>query len=140
MIILDTNVISETVRPHPNPEVVSWFRRQSMDDLAVTSITVAELFWGICRMPAGKRRNQLSSVIDYQLTLFGDGIYAFDGSAAIDYAEICAMRERSGHPIGVQDAMIAAIARSRGAAVATRNVKDFEGTGVDVVNPWEDAG
>lgn len=88
-------------------------------------------------MPIGKRRHNLSRAIDYQLLLLGNRILPFDAQAAIDYAEIRTMRSTNGKPISVQDAMIAAIARAHGAAVATRNVKDFEGTGVKLINPWE---
>ena len=137
MIILDTNVISETIALRPHPRVVAWYRSISEDDIGTTAITVAELFTGICLMPIGKRRHNLSRAIDYQLLLLGNRILPFDAQAAIDYAEIRTMRSNNGKPISAQDAMIAAIARAHGAAVATRNVKDFEGTGVKLINPWE---
>lgn len=137
MIILDTNIISETVRASPNSQVAAWYRNQSIADLATTSVTLAELLNGIRRMPQGKRRTQLAASIDYALMPIMERIFAFDVDAAVDYADIRAHRESVGRPIGVQDAMIAAIARSHGATLATRNIKDFEGTGVELVNPWE---
>ncbi|MCH9275421.1 type II toxin-antitoxin system VapC family toxin [Bifidobacterium amazonense] len=137
MIILDTNVISETIRQQPNPQVAAWYRSQPISDLCVTAVTLAELLNGVRRMSHGRRRTQLAATIDYALLPLIDRIFAFDNIAAIDYADIRAAREASGRPIGVQDAMIAAIARSRGATLATRNIKDFEHTGVTLVNPWE---
>ena len=137
MIILDTNIISEAVRASPNSQVAAWYRNQSIADLATTSVTLAELLNGIRRMPQGKRRTQLAASIDYALMPIMEHIFAFDVDAAVDYADIRARRESLGRPIGVQDAMIAAIARSHGATLATRNIKDFEGTGVELVNPWE---
>lgn len=137
MIIVDTNLISELVRPQPDPHVISWYRQLDVTKLATTAVTVAELFVGVRRMPAGQRRRQLAKTIDFALIPVMDRVYAFDGAAAMDYADIRIQREAVGRPIGVQDAMIAAIARSHGATLATRNVKDFEGTGVDLVNPWE---
>ncbi|OZG65660.1 pilus assembly protein [Bifidobacterium hapali] len=137
MIILDTNIISEAVRASPNSQVAAWYRNQSIADLATTSVTLAELLNGIRRMSQGKRRTQLAASIDYALMPIMEHIFAFDVDAAVDYADIRARRESLGRPIGVQDAMIAAIARSHGATLATRNIKDFEGTGVELVNPWE---
>ncbi|WP_241519723.1 type II toxin-antitoxin system VapC family toxin [Bifidobacterium callitrichidarum] len=137
MIILDTNVISEAVLRNPDTHVADWYRNQTTENLSTTAITVAELFAGIRRMPAGRKRNDLSRLIDFQLLMLGDRILSFDAASAIGYAEIRAKREHMGRPISIQDAMIAAIARSHGAAVATRNIKDFEGTGVELINPWE---
>lgn len=137
MIILDTNIISEAVRASPNSQVAAWYRNQSIAALATTSVTLAELLNGIRRMPRGKRRTQLAASIDYALMPIMERIFAFDVDAAVDYADIRAHRESVGRPIGVQDAMIAAIARSYGATLATRNIKDFEDTGVELVNPWE---
>lgn len=137
MIILDTNIISEAVRASPNSQVAAWYRNQSIADLATTSVTLAELLNGVRRMPQGKRRTQLAASIDYALMPIMEHIFAFDIDAAVDYADIRAHRESLGRPIGVQDAMIAAIARSHGATLATRNIKDFEDTGVELVNPWE---
>lgn len=138
MIIMDTNVISETLRPRPNPHVIAWLRHVNIEELTTTSITTAELFDGICRMPRGRRRSQLAKIVDYALMPFMDRILPFDGTSALDYAQIRAHREAIGRPISVQDAMIAAIARSRGAMLATRNVRDFEHTGVTLIDPWKE--
>ena len=135
-IILDTNVISELVRPCPSDSVLDWFAHTDSRQLATTAVTIAELFSGIRRMPEGQRRRQLAKAIDFALMPLLDHIHPFNATAAIEYAEVRDIRERAGRPIGVQDAMIAAIARSQDAALATRNVRDFEGTGVTLVDPW----
>ncbi|MBW3082756.1 type II toxin-antitoxin system VapC family toxin [Bifidobacterium phasiani] len=137
MIVLDTNVLSELVKPHPSPAVVGWLANQQGVELAVTTVTVAELFYGLELMPRGKRRTQLTEVLDHLLTPFLDTLLSFDAVAALRYGAIKAERDRSGHPISVQDAMIAGIALAHHASVATRNTKDFAGTAVDVANPWE---
>ncbi|NMN00779.1 pilus assembly protein [Bifidobacterium sp. DSM 109958] len=137
MIILDTNLISETLRPRPAPAVAAWYRQQNPDDLAITTVTVAELLAGVRLMPEGARRRKLAAAIDYALLPMLDSILSFDAAAALDYADIQAVRTRMGRPISPQDAMIAAIARSRDMALATRNVKDFAGTGVTLINPWD---
>lgn len=137
MIIQDTNLFSELVRPAPNPHVLAWYARLGNDDLAVTAVSAAELLYGLELMPHGRRRQQLARYIGVQLSPFADRILPFDADAAPHYAAIVATRRASGRPIGVQDAMIAAIARAHGMALATRNTKDFEGTGVELINPWE---
>lgn len=137
MIIQDTNLLSELVRPAPNPHLLAWYARFSNDDLAITAISAAELLYGLELMPHGRRRQQLARYIAMQLSPFADRILPFSADATPHYAAIVATRRKQGRPIGVQDAMIAAIARSHGMTLATRNVKDFAGTGVDLVNPWE---
>lgn len=137
MIILDTNLISETLRPRPAPVVAAWYRQQDPDELAITTVTVAELLTGVRLMPEGARRRKLAAAIDYAIIPMLDSILSFDAAATLDYADIQAIRTRMGRPISPQDAMIAAIARSHGYALATRNVKDFAGTGVDLINPWD---
>ena len=129
MIILDTNVISEIIKKQPDEHVANWLRNQDTSNLATTAITVAELLAGICQMPEGKRRKYTDTTIKLELMTLADRTFAFDTQAA--------GRERRGKPTSIQDAMIAAIARSWGASVATRNTKDFEGTGVELINPWE---
>ena len=139
MIILDTNVISEIVKKRPDEHVANWLRNQDTSNLATTAITVAELLAGICRMPEGKRRKRTDMTVKLALMTLADRTFAFDTQAAEDYARILVEREHRGKPTSIQDAMIAAIACSWGASVATRNVKDFEGTGVKLINPWEHA-
>lgn len=136
MIVLDTNVISELWRSEPDASVARWWRMQRRCDLAITSITVAELYLGVRLMPEGRKRERLAAVVKRFCGDFVTRTLDFGVVAALQYSGIVAERRKAGRPIGVQDAMIAAIARSRGAVVATRNVKDFEGTGVTVVNPW----
>lgn len=137
MIILDTNVISEIIKKQPDEHVANWLRNQDTSNLATTAITVAELLAGICQMPEGKRRKYTDTTIKLELMTLADRTFAFDTQAAANYATIFIERERRGKPTSIQDAMIAAIARSWGASVATRNTKDFEGTDVELINPWE---
>lgn len=136
MIVLDTNVISELARQVPNERVIAWTDAQS--DLAVTATTVGEMFAGVRRMPEGKRRDelhdQLMAIIDDGL---GGRVLPYDREAAEAYAEVTAARFAVGRPIGVPDAQIAATCLVFEASVATRNVRDFEGTGVTVINPWD---
>ncbi|KAA8825753.1 type II toxin-antitoxin system VapC family toxin [Bifidobacterium reuteri] len=137
MIILDTNVISEIVKKQPDEHVANWLRNQDASNLATTTITVAELLAGIRRMPEGKRQKYTDATVKLALMTLEDRTFAFDTEAASDYARILVEREHRGKPTSIQDAMIAATACSWGAAVATRNIKDFEGTGVELINPWE---
>ena len=137
MIVWDTNVVSELMRPEPNDQVVMWTDRQPVDEVFITAITLAELWYGIGRLPIGRRRNELAEVFDEMLTQdFEHRVLDFDRVAAAHYADLVVERERIGRPISMADAQIAAICRSHGAAVATRNVDDFSDVGVDVVNPW----
>lgn len=137
MIILDTNVISEIIKKQPDEHVANWLRNQDTSNLATTAITVAELLAGICRMPEGKRRKYTDTTVKLALMTLEDRTFAFDTQAAADYAHILVEREHRGTPTSIQDAMIAAIACSWDAAIATRNIKDFEGTDVELINPWE---
>ena len=137
MIVLDINVVSEVLRPHPNAQVVAWLESVT-DDVAITAITLAELLAGLRRLPSGKRKAVLTEQVESVLRLYRDtdAILAFDDLAASHYASIFAERESAGLPISMGDAQIAAICRARGAVCATRNVKDFLGTGVSLFNPW----
>lgn len=137
MIVLDTNVISELFRPNPNPQVMSWLELLT-DDVAITSITLAELLAGVQRLPDGKRKTQLETAIDMAVEPYRHtkAVLPFDSHAATEYAHVLAERERSGLPISMADAQIAAICRVHGATCATRNTKDFNATGVESVNPW----
>lgn len=140
MIVLDTNVISELLRPEPEPRVVAWLESLT-DDVAITAVTLAELLAGLRRMPDGKRKDELSRGVEVAIRPYRDtgAIIAFDAAAAPRYADILAMRESEGLPIATGDAQIAAICRSRDAVCATRNTKDFIHTGVALVNPWTDS-
>jgi len=137
MIVWDTNVVSELMRPDPNGQVVAWTDRQPASEVFITAITLAELWYGIGRLPIGRRRSVLAEAFDEMLTEdFGRRVLDFDRVAAAHYADLVLERERIGRPISMADAQIAGICRSHGAVVATRNVDDFADVGVDVVNPW----
>lgn len=138
MILLDTNVISELMRPAPEPMVEQWLASLPAASVFISTITEAELRYGVALLPSGKRRATLAAEIEDMLgEEFNGRILPFDGAAAVAFAEIAIERRQAGRPISQADAQIAAIARSRGAALATRNAPDFEGCGVEVINPWK---
>lgn len=137
MIILDTNVISEPLRPTPDRMVLEWLDEQHIETVYLTSITVGELRFGIAALPRGKRRNRLEEDFERRiLSLFGDRILPFDEAVTHAYAQIRAAAKTAGRAIGVADCLIAAIAVHHGCAVATRDVAPFQSAGLDVVNPW----
>lgn len=137
MIVLDTNVISEVLRPSPDAKVVTWLESLS-GEVSITTITLGELLAGVRRLPEGRRRVALAARIDAALQPYrhSRAVLAFDDEAAGHYADIFAARDRAGLPISMADAQIAAICRSNDAVCATRNMKDFAGTGVELVDPW----
>lgn len=140
MIVLDTNVISELMRPTPDAAVFAWVEAQPRSVLYVTTITQAEILAGIAVMPHGRRRDALVDVGQEMFaTEFAGRVLPFGANAAVRYAEIVAARRSSGHPLQGFDGLIAAIAGAAGAHVATRNITDFEGCGVTVMNPWDTA-
>ena len=137
MIILDTNVVSEPLKAEPEPSVLAWLDAQAPTTLYMTSITLAELLAGVAALPAGRRRNKLRQALtDQVMPLFEGRVLAFDAQAAHAYAQVHAGAQAAGNPISFADGAIAAIAAAHGFAVATRNVRDFKGTGVEVVDPW----
>ncbi|MGK0173382.1 MAG: putative nucleic acid-binding protein [Gammaproteobacteria bacterium] len=138
MIILDTNVLSELMRPAPNPTVVNWIANQPSASLFTTSITQAEILYGLMRLDPGRRRDelQLAALAMFDEDLAGR-VLPFGSDAAHSYARIAAERHRMGRPISQFDTQIAAIAHASGADVATRNISDFEQCGVNLINPWE---
>ncbi|WP_420443714.1 type II toxin-antitoxin system VapC family toxin [Candidatus Poriferisodalis sp.] len=137
MFILDTNVVSEVMRPQPQAEVLAWIDRRLTDDLYVTAVTEAEIRTGIAILPEGTRRRGLTTAAAHAFgVLFAGRVLPFDSDAAQAFAVIAATRRSIGHPISQADCQIAAIARSVSASIATRNVSDFEGCGIDVINPW----
>ena len=137
MIVLDTNVLSEAMKTAPAPAVASWMVRQNAGELFTTTVSEAEILLGIAILPDGRRKQTLYEAARRVLGLFSSRILSFDGAAAQVYARIVAERRRMGRPIGSFDAqMIAAIARSQGMALATRNVPDFAGIDVILIDPW----
>jgi predicted nucleic acid-binding protein len=136
VIIVDTNVVSELMKTDPSPRVQGWVRERDRRELRMTAITVAEVLYGIERLPRGKRKIAIRRDALEVFGRFADEILAFDAAAALLYAEIVDRRDRLGAPISGYDAQIAAICRTHGATLATRNTKDFENTGGEVLNPW----
>lgn len=140
MIILDTNVISELIRAAPDPGVRAWVNSIPSTQIATTAITAAELYYGVARLPEGQRRQQLAVAVSALLNdVLRGRIAPFDERAARRYADVIAGRERAGRPIEVLDGQIAVICRELGAVLATRNIKDFEETGVELIDPWQAA-
>ncbi|MEQ8690201.1 MAG: type II toxin-antitoxin system VapC family toxin [Pseudomonadales bacterium] len=141
MIVLDTNVLSETLRPAPAPEVMAWLASQRSSALFTTTITRAELLYGVQLLPDGQRKDSFLSAIQgiFDHDLAGQ-VLSFDSAAADVFARFAASRKLAGRPISQFDAMIAAIAVSRGATLATRDSKDFNDCGVELINPWVFAG
>jgi toxin FitB len=136
MIIVDTNVLSEEMKPAPAASVLAWFRRQGAVDLFTTAVCQAEILVGVAMLPNGRRKSDLEAVARSVLGLFIGRILPFDSGAAAAYAEIVATRQKIGRPINDFDAQIAAIARSRDMALATRNASDFAGIDLRVIDPW----
>jgi toxin FitB len=137
MIILDTNVVSEPLKPEPNANVIRWLSKQAPETLFITAITAAELRSGVELMPRGKRRDALAQAIDFEvLALFNGRVLAFDSDCAVPFGMVIAKANKSGNPIGFPDAAIAAISLFYGFRVATRNVVDFASTGAKIINPW----
>ena len=140
MFVLDTNVVSELMRPAPDPVIASWVAERATSSLFLTAVTEAELRFGLAVMPPGKRRDDLAAGLDRMLeTGFANRILPFDSGAARAYAGIAAARRRRGRPIAQADCQIAAIARARGMAVATRNIRDFDDMGIEIFDPWDGA-
>lgn len=137
MIVLDTNVLSEILRPKPDSRVLVWFAAQPATSLFTTTLTRAEILYGIRVLPAGRRREKLDAAVNAIFDEdFLDRVLPFDDPAAIAFSEIAAHRKAVGRPMSQMDAMIAAIVRSRGALLATRNTDDFVDCDLSLVDPW----
>ena len=137
MFVLDTNVVSELLRPSPDAGVETWVGALEATDLYFSAIGEAELRYGVAILPAGRRQTALASAIDAILREdFGNRILPFDSHAAREYADIAAARRSAGRTIAPADCQIAAIARSREMTVVTRDFRDFEGVDIGVVDPW----
>lgn len=136
MIVLDTNVVSEAMKPEPHPAVRAWLNDQAAETLYLSSVTLAELLFGIAALPAGKRRDMLAQTLDGLMGLFRDRILPFDADAAIRYADLAVTARNGGRGFPTPDGYIAAIAASRGFIVASRDTAPYEAASVSVINPW----
>ena len=138
MIILDTNVVSEPLKPAPSQAVLDWLDRQVPETLYLTAVSLAELLAGIEALPQGRRRLKLEQAVTRQiLPLFEGRILPFDAKAAEAFGKVRAGAQAVGNTIGFADGAIAAIAAAKGFVLATRNVRGFRGGGVDLINPWD---
>jgi predicted nucleic acid-binding protein len=136
VIILDTNVVSELMRPAGDPQVLSWMRKTGDADLATTAITVAEIEYGLARLPDGSRADALRTAAAGLWESFATAILPFDIAAARNYGALMATRDGAGRPTSAFDARIAAIAKVHRAKIATRNIADFQGMGLALIDPW----
>lgn len=140
MILLDTNVLSEAMRPEPNPAVRGWLDAQAAETLFLSSVTVAEILFGVGVLPAGKRKDSLTALFDGMLDLFGSRILSFDAEAARQYADIAVKARAAGRGFPTPDGYIAAIAAAHGFAVASRDTSAFDAVGLQVIDPWKAQG
>ena len=136
MILLDTNVISEAMKPAPDDTVRAWLDEQAAETLYLSSVTIAELLFGIGALPAGKRKDRLTEALGGVMELFANRVLPFDIAAARHYADLAVKARAAAKGFPTPDGYIAAIAASRGFAVATRDTSAFDAAGVAVINPW----
>lgn len=136
MIVLDTNVVSETMKPQPDAGVLAWLDEQAIETLYMTSVTLAELWFGIAAMPAGQRRNRLTAALDGVVQQFEGRVLPFDIEAAHHHAALALTARKAGRGFPTPDGYIAAIAKSRGFIVASRDVSAFVAGGLRVIDPW----
>lgn len=137
MIVLDTNVVSEAMKPEPHPLVRAWLNDQAAETLYLSSVTLAELLFGIGALPTGKRKDMLEQALDGLMGLFRDRVLPFDSDAARRYAELAVRAKVAGRGFPTPDGYIAAIAASRGFIVASRDTAPYEAASLTVINPWE---
>ncbi len=137
MILLDTNVVSEAMKPAPHPPVLAWLNDQAAETLYLSSVTLAEMLFGIAALPDGKRKEKLTDALDGLTALFRDRILPFDVDAARHYASLAVAARTGGRGFPTPDGYIAAIAASRGFIVASRDTAPYKAADVTVINPWE---
>ncbi len=137
MIVLDTNVISEAMKPEPDPSVQNWLNSQAAETLYLSGVTLAELLFGLAVLASGKRKRMLNHALDGLMELFGNRILPFDAQAACTYAELAVKARIAGRGFPAPDGYIAAIAASRGYIVASRDISPFEAADIAVINPWK---
>lgn len=140
MIVLDTNVVSELARPQPSQLVIDWVDTYDSVELVITALTAAEIRAGVALLPGGRRQREIGLRMEALLTeTFAGHVLAFDIDSSTHYAHVLATRTRAGRPIGGLDAQIAAVCAQHESALATRNTADFDGAGLELINPWEPA-
>lgn len=136
MIVLDTNVVSEAMKPEPAPAVRDWLDAQVAETLYLSSVTIAELLFGVAALPEGRRKQKLTTALDGLVTLFDDRILPFDTAAARRYGDLAVAARKAGKGFPTPDGYIAAIATVHGFAVATRDASAFKAAGVPIIDPW----
>lgn len=136
MIVLDTNIVSEAMKPEPHPAVRAWLNDQAAETLYLSSVSLAELLFGIATLPAGKRKEKLGQALDGLLELFRNRVLPFDTAAAQCYAKLAVTARTSGRGFPTPDGYIAAIAASKGFIVASRDTAPFAAANIPVINPW----
>jgi predicted nucleic acid-binding protein len=136
VILLDTNVISEAMKPEPNAAVRRWLDDQAAETLHLSSVTIAELMFGVGALPKGNRKDRLAVVVEGVVALFADRILPFDIAAARHYASLAVKARKAGKGFPTPDGYIAAIAASRGLLVASRDTSAYAAAGLEVIDPW----
>jgi predicted nucleic acid-binding protein len=137
MILLDTNVVSEAMKPEPHPAVRAWLDEQAAETIYLSSVTLAELLFGIGALPTGRRKRAMTLALDGLLELFGNRVLAFDTDSARSYAELAVAARAAGKGFPTPDGYIAAIAAAHRFTVVTRDVAPFEAVGLKVIDPWK---
>ncbi len=138
MIVIDTNILSEVMRETPSAQVIGWVNAQNALSLFVTTVSIGEILYGLRIMPDGRRLERLRHIFEEYLRRgFDQRVITYDEAAARAYADVMAARRTSGRPMSVPDGQIASIAQSRGYALATRNIRDFGGIGLELINPFD---
>ncbi|MCL2635906.1 MAG: type II toxin-antitoxin system VapC family toxin [Betaproteobacteria bacterium] len=138
MIVLDTNVLSEFLRPAPDARAVAWLNAQVRTLLFTTAISRGEMLHGVFLLPDGQRKTRMHEAVTAIFAIdMANRVLPYDSDAADAYAQIASARRTQGRPVSQSDAMIAGIVRSRGAKLATRNVRDFQDCGIELIDPWQ---